>query len=43
MLDSAGQDATDPFDDVGDSEEAWGILQAMQIGELNQTVSLFSP
>ncbi|CAG8793659.1 19755_t:CDS:1, partial [Cetraspora pellucida] len=34
LLDEAGRDATDAFEDVGHSEEALEILKGLEIGEL---------
>ncbi|CAG8538437.1 1886_t:CDS:2 [Racocetra fulgida] len=34
LLDEAGQDATEAFEDVGHSEEALEILKGLEIGEL---------
>lgn len=38
MLDVAGQDATEAFNDVGHSDEAREILSRMHIGDLNASV-----
>ncbi|KAH8761746.1 cytochrome b5-like heme/steroid binding domain-containing protein, partial [Hyaloscypha finlandica] len=34
LLDTAGRDASNPFEDVGHSEEARNILQSLEIGTL---------
>jgi len=39
LLDMAGKDATDAFEDVGHSDEAREILAGLLIGELNRRVS----
>lgn len=38
MLDVAGQDATEAFEDVGHSDEAREILNGLQIGTLKRKV-----
>lgn len=43
MLDVAGQDATEAFEDVGHSDEAREILNGLLIGNLKRQVSLSSP
>jgi cytochrome b involved in lipid metabolism len=45
MLDVAGQDATEAFEDVGHSDEAREVLDGLLVGELKRLVSLtrFSP
>jgi Cytochrome b5-like Heme/Steroid binding domain len=40
LLDVAGQDATEAFEDVGHSDEAREILEGLLIGDLNRQVSL---
>ena len=38
MMDVAGQDATDSFEDVGHSDEAREILEGLKIGTLKRLV-----
>ncbi|CAG8715350.1 30299_t:CDS:2, partial [Racocetra persica] len=38
LLDEAGQDATEAFEDVGHSEEALEILKGLEIGELKDGI-----
>lgn len=38
MLDVAGQDATEAFEDVGHSDEAREILQGLLVGKLKRQV-----
>lgn len=38
MLDVAGQDATEAFEDVGHSDEAREILEGLKIGTLKRQV-----
>jgi cytochrome b involved in lipid metabolism len=38
LLDVAGQDATEAFEDVGHSDEAREILSGLQIGNLKRQV-----
>jgi cytochrome b5 len=40
LLDCAGQDATEAFEDVGHSDEAREILTGMLVGTLKRRVSL---
>lgn len=40
MLDVAGQDATEAFEDVGHSDEAREVLDGLLVGELKRLVSL---
>lgn len=39
MLDVAGQDATEAFEDVGHSDEAREVLDGLLVGELKRLVS----
>lgn len=39
MLDVAGQDATEAFEDVGHSDEAREVLEGLLVGELKRLVS----
>ena len=43
MLDVAGQDATEAFEDVGHSDEAREILEGLLVGTLQRAVRLLSP
>lgn len=43
LLDVAGQDATEAFEDVGHSDEAREILSGLQVGKLKRQVSLPHP
>ncbi|RIA98106.1 cytochrome b5-like heme/steroid binding domain-containing protein [Glomus cerebriforme] len=36
LLDEAGRDATEAFEDVGHSDEAHGLLKGFEIGELKE-------
>jgi len=40
LLDVAGQDATEAFEDVGHSDEAREILSGLQVGKLKRQVPL---
>lgn len=42
MLDVAGQDATEAFEDVGHSDEARESLDLLYVGELKRGVSIAS-
>lgn len=42
-MDVGGQDATEPFEDVGHSDEAREILDGLKIGELKRMVNTFFP
>ncbi|KAJ6099124.1 cytochrome b5-like heme/steroid binding domain-containing protein [Penicillium canescens] len=43
ILEVAGQDATEPYDEVGHSEDADRILRNYYIGELQEQVSILNP
>lgn len=43
MIDVAGQDATDSFEDVGHSDEAREILEGLKIGTLKRLVWKYNP
>jgi hypothetical protein len=43
MVDVAGQDSTEAFEDVGHSDEAREILEGLYIGDLKRLVSFFFP
>jgi hypothetical protein len=43
LLDVAGQDATEAFEDVGHSDEARETLEKLQVGTLKRNVSVESP
>ena len=40
LMDVGGQDATEPFEDVGHSDEAREILDGLLIGDLKRVVNL---
>jgi cytochrome b involved in lipid metabolism len=40
LLDMAGQDATEAFEDVGHSDEAREILAGLQVGNLKRQVRI---
>lgn len=42
MLDEAGRDATDSFEDVGHSDEAHDIMTKLYVGDLKTDVSCMS-
>ena len=42
-MDVGGQEATEPFEDVGHSDEAREILDGLKIGELKRMVNTFFP
>lgn len=42
MLDVAGQDASEAFEDVGHSDEARETLEALKVGTLKRQVCLIS-
>jgi cytochrome b involved in lipid metabolism len=41
LIDVAGQDATEAFEDVGHSDEAREVLEGLLIGPLKRLVRLF--
>ena len=41
LLDVGGQDATEPFEDVGHSDEAREILDGLLVGKLKRVVCCF--
>lgn len=43
LLDVAGQDATEAFEDVGHSDEARELLGPLKVGELKRQVSPVCP
>ena len=43
MIDVAGQDGTEAFEDVGHSDEAREILEGLYIGDLKRQVRNISP
>ncbi len=38
MLEQAGQDASEAFDEIGHSDEAKGLLTKMVVGQMSQEV-----
>jgi cytochrome b involved in lipid metabolism len=43
LLDQGGRDATEPFDEVEHSEQAYEILEGLQIGTLKYKVYFTPP
>lgn len=43
LLDVAGQDSTEAFEDVGHSDEARETLEALKVGVLKRKVRFISP
>lgn len=40
LVETAGTDATEAFDDVGHSERAWAAMESLVVGELSTHVRL---